>query len=213
MTPSPGISPFTKMVFEATDGKAPAVENIVPDGDVIMVVGAEKQAIRVSSHCLRYASMVFDAMLGPNWSEGQRLSVSNPPKALEEDDAEAMRTIFYVLHHRNDQVSEDLSAESVLDLAIACDKYDLHVALQYAIEKWLPAGSSSMTEAGYGLTAALFFDHPTSFETLSRSMMRSYEASYLELLKKDKIAQFLPFRTICKCCLGVSSLHMQGAGL
>ncbi|OIW22504.1 btb/poz-like protein [Coniochaeta ligniaria NRRL 30616] len=181
-------------------GKSPAIENIVPDGDVIMVLGPEKREMRVSSQSLRYASKVFDIMLGPNWGEGQGLSKINPPKVtLEEDEAESMRTIFYVLHHRNDQVSKEMTAAFVLDLAIASDKYDLGVALWYANTKWLDAAPvHNIVQAGYMLTAAFLFGNADKFEHRSLRMVLYYVESYLELLKDDKISQFLPFKAICK---------------
>ena len=40
--------------------------DIIPNGDIIFVVGPEEMRLRVQSHCLRAASPVFDAMFGPN---------------------------------------------------------------------------------------------------------------------------------------------------
>lgn len=161
----------------------PAIENIVPDADLILVVGTHKREMRVSSQCLRYASKVFNTMLGPHWNEGQRLSKLDPPKViLEEDDADTMLVILYVLHHRNDRVPRELEPAGLVRTAIVTDKYDLAVALQYASEKWLVKPSENMVDVGYGLTAAFLMLH--------------CKESYLDLLKEDVIAQFLPFKAL-----------------
>lgn len=47
---------------------------IVPDGDLILVIGEEKRQIRVDSSTPKFACPVFAAMLGPNFSEGQQLA-------------------------------------------------------------------------------------------------------------------------------------------
>jgi hypothetical protein len=188
------------MTLDASNGKTPALTNIVSDGDVIMVVGPDKHQMRVDSHCLRRASKVFDIMLGPNWSEGQELSQDAPPQVtLEEDDAEALMIVFYILHHRNEQVPEELSAESILKIAIASDKYDFAVALRFASAHWLGhTNGSSMIGIGYLVTAAFLFGMANDFKRESRILMYSFAGSYLQLLKDDKIAQFLPFEAICE---------------
>jgi hypothetical protein len=64
------------------------VTDILPDGDVVLVVGGDNIRLRVYSQCLRSASQVFAAMFGPNWSDGQRLSRESPTEVpLPEDDA------------------------------------------------------------------------------------------------------------------------------
>lgn len=177
----------------------PAIENIVPDGDLILAVGTQKREMRVSSQFLRYASKVFNTMLGPHWSEGQRLSKVDPPKVtLEEDDADAMLAILYVLHHRNDRVPRDLEPAALIRIAIVSDKYDLAVALQYASERWLVARSENMVDAGYGLTAAFLLGNAGQFKELGRWMMLHCKESYLDLFKEDAIAQFLPFKALCE---------------
>ncbi|KAJ9160659.1 hypothetical protein NKR19_g2996 [Coniochaeta hoffmannii] len=84
------------MDSDVSDNEPTAMEVIDSEGDVIMVVGAKKREMLVNSNCLRLASNVFRNMLGPNWSEGQGVSKDDPPRvALEEDDPQAMKTIFY----------------------------------------------------------------------------------------------------------------------
>lgn len=73
---------------------------INPDGDVILICGENE--FQVSSKVLSLASPVFKALLNPNSAEGQ----PTPSKASriqlhdDDDDAESMRFICAVLHHK-----------------------------------------------------------------------------------------------------------------
>ncbi|KAB5531429.1 hypothetical protein GE09DRAFT_1228228 [Coniochaeta sp. 2T2.1] len=186
------------MASQATSSEQPAVNDIDPNGDVVMVVGPDKHEMRVSSNSLQLASKVFRAMLGPNWSEGQGLSKESPPKVtLEEDDAETMRTIFCILHFRNDMVPNELAPEKVLDIAIECDKYDMTSALRYTSAMWLQCSPYlTFSEAGFILTASFLFDNDERFKICSRRLVLYYQQSYLDLLRHDKIGHFLPFKAI-----------------
>ncbi|KAK0619422.1 hypothetical protein B0T14DRAFT_537243 [Immersiella caudata] len=93
---------------ESTTETDPVI-NISPNGNAILVVGPQAVRLRVHSLHLQSASKVFNAMLGPNWSEGQGLSEESPPTILlEEDDPEALRIICCVIHHRNDDLPHTL---------------------------------------------------------------------------------------------------------
>jgi hypothetical protein len=130
------------------NGKLDPVPDISPDGDVVLVVGSRNVRLRIQSQCLRCASKVFGAMFRPHWSEGQGLSKESPREVpLVEDDADALRTICCVLHHRNDDVPQSLTPKEVLQIAIEADKYGLNVALKYARVQWLkPRGSLDTVE-------------------------------------------------------------------
>lgn len=43
---------------------------IVPNGDLLLLAGVEEAPILVSSHCFKTASKPFTAMLQPNFQEG-----------------------------------------------------------------------------------------------------------------------------------------------
>jgi hypothetical protein len=78
------------------NSKPDRVTDIVPDGDVVLIVGEDNVRLRAYSQCLRSASQVFGAMFGPNWNEGQKLSRESPTEVpLPEYDANAMRVICY----------------------------------------------------------------------------------------------------------------------
>jgi hypothetical protein len=109
------------------------VADITPDGDVVLIVGEENLRLRVYSQFLLSASKVFGAMFLPHWSEGQRLCKEALTEILlPEDDADAMRIICYIIHHRNDLVPRHLTTRDILRIAIEVDKYDLKIALEPA---------------------------------------------------------------------------------
>src|SRR5262249_24550771 len=91
------------------NGESDLITDISPDGDVVLVVGPQNVRLRIHSQCLQCASNVFGAMFGPHWSEGQGLSKESPREVpLVEDDADALRIICCVIHHRNDDVPQSL---------------------------------------------------------------------------------------------------------
>ncbi|KAF5500551.1 hypothetical protein CGCS363_v006529 [Colletotrichum siamense] len=114
-----------------------AINNIAPDGDVIMVIGPKGKEFRLHSQILKAASKVFKAMLGPNFAEGQQLvnnrSHSDPVRInLPEDDAYSMGILFELVHYRHDVLS-DADGVTLFDVALAADKYDLIRAVKYPI--------------------------------------------------------------------------------
>lgn len=59
-------------------------------------------------------------------------------------------------------------------------------------------GDVALLDSGYYLTAAFLFGNNAAFKATSRWLIAHYSSSYLELFADDLIAQFLPFKTICK---------------
>lgn len=184
---------------EEHNGKTDPVQDISPDGDVVLVVGPRNVRLRVQSHCLRCASKVFDAMFRPNWIEGQGLSKDTPKEVpLVEDDADALRTICCVIHHRNDDVSQSLTAKEILQIAIEVDKYDLKVALKYASAQWLkPQDNIDRVDRGYLLAAAFLFGGMDTFAAHTLALILYYKGSYLEFLDDEITSQIVPLKTFC----------------
>ncbi|KAF7557871.1 hypothetical protein G7046_g5934 [Stylonectria norvegica] len=108
------------------------------DGDLILVVGEEKAQIRVHSLFLKTASLVFAAMLGPNFSEGKRLRESSGDPVfvdLPDDEPEAFATVCHVLHGSN-KIIEELSIEGMADVAVLVDKYDFVSRFKFPVYWW-----------------------------------------------------------------------------
>jgi hypothetical protein len=155
--------------------------------------------LRVYSQCLRSASKVLGAMLKPNWKEGQTLATkSSTEVTLPEDDAEAMRTICYVIHLRNDLVSKHLTAREVLQIAVVANKYDLSTALEHVSFRWLKSETyGTLLDRGYLLTAAFFLKNNDAFMAHTKAILLSHSESYLVPFKDDIISQVLPLELFC----------------
>ena len=95
---------------------------IDPEGDAILVCGEIK--FQVSSKVLSLASPVFSALFSPRFAEGQ-LPPSQPSRIeLHDDDAESMRFMCAVLHHKS-TCANAVGLEGLERLAVLTDKYDV----------------------------------------------------------------------------------------
>lgn len=178
------------------NGEPDRAVDVSLDGDVILIVGTDKVRLRVYSQCLRSASKIFNAMFGPHWSDGQRLTERSPIEvALPEDDADAMRTICYIVHHRNDLVSQHLTTKKILQIAIEVDKYDFRIALKFASVEWLkPPVNAKREEMGHRLATAFLFENSDAFEAHFMKLLLHYDGSYLDFWDDELTTQVIPFK-------------------
>ncbi|KAK0510935.1 hypothetical protein JMJ35_006487 [Cladonia borealis] len=166
---------------------------IAPTGDVILVVGEEKTELRVHSVCMRTASEVFDAMLGPHFSEGQPSDGLRPMMIpMPDDNATAMATICNVIHHRNDLLPDAPEPGELVEIALAADKYDFALALKYAMFQWLDFKAfDTFSNLGKLLIAAYVFDNSDAFRHATRRLITDFTLSYL-LLVDTKFSEIIP---------------------
>ncbi|KAK5087938.1 hypothetical protein LTR05_002154 [Lithohypha guttulata] len=172
------------------------VTNIVDRGDVILVVGSGEDIVKlkVNSMFLRAASKTFEALLGPNYAEGQALSYDNPPELpLPEDDPSAMTTVCYCLHFKQHLVPENPDANQILEVAKAVDKYALQEALAVLVQAWLtlPTASTQFHDLGNTLRAALIIGNEPAVKKLTTSLILSGEGNYTSLLNEDDSESFV----------------------
>lgn len=184
------------MVTERNDS---ATVDIAPDGDVILVVGAGMKRLEAYSLVLKSASRVFSAMLGPRFSEGQRLDADESTEIyMPEDDAEAMEIMFNVIHGYNNAVHDGLDASQILRVAITTDKFDCKVALAFAIKVWLNcANITDSNQLWQLLRAAYWFGNAKSFQEISLRLILHHRGSYLQLWAQDDIHAEILIR-ICR---------------
>ena len=114
-------------------------------GDLMLLVGPDKEFIRASSKVLSLASPVFARMLGTHFAEGQSLSdksslgnsvVSPTEIALPEDDPEAMILFCDTIHYKR-YATPDIAIPLLAKMASLSDKYDSSLALSSSSEVWL----------------------------------------------------------------------------
>ena len=88
---------------------------------------------------------------------------------------------------------EDLTAKDVLQIAILVDKYDLRVALNFAILEWLkPRSEVDMVETGRLLAAAYVLNSAEAFIAHSKALILEYGKSYMVVMKDKLTSQVLP---------------------
>lgn len=190
------------MSEEVNDG----YHDICPDGDVILVVGADVgestlMHLRVSSSSLKSASKVFNVILGPQWEEGQDLSARAPKKIeLPGDDAEAMRIVCCVINCKNEAIPGKINPTVTDQIAIICDKYGFHISLKYFIpvcfrSNLRPYGKIKL---GRYATAAYILKYDKGFHKVCQELIMRSTGSYQALLQDEFISQCLPDGVICE---------------
>jgi hypothetical protein len=175
-------------------------DNISTDGDTIFVIGPDEARLCVHSCLLQTASKVFRAMFGPFYSEGQRSDLISSKKEipLPEDDADAMRIMCAVIHHRNDLIPGEMSSSDVLRLSVVADKYDCKIALKHATRHWLDHRNVvSLKEQMELMTAAYLLDHAQAFSAITYTMMMEHAGSYLPFAQ-DQVDFGVPWEIFCK---------------
>lgn len=108
------------------------VINIADRGDAILEVDqfGHTRKLKVDTHMLRAASKTFDAMFGPNFSEGQGLDYRTPKQiTLEDDHGEAMEAICKIIHYEDPEIPEEERPFFLHKMALIVDKYGLHKAV------------------------------------------------------------------------------------
>jgi hypothetical protein len=103
-------------------------------------VGQDDVEIETIPEVMANASPVFRSMLRPNRSaEGHCTSHTEPfVILLEEDDASAMKIICDIFHLRSNKIPvEDMTSDTMADIATLVDKYDCAAAIQPWPKLWL----------------------------------------------------------------------------
>ena len=152
------------------------------------------------SVCMRTASKVFDAMLGPHFSEGQPSNGGLPRKvSMPDDNAVAMTTICNVIHHRNDLAPDVPGLGGLDEIALAANKYDCVLALKYAMFQWLDHKELvTFSSLGRLLIAAYVFNNSDAFRRVTRRLITDFSRSYL-LLIDTRFSEIIPSSICCKC--------------
>ncbi|KAF7197401.1 hypothetical protein HII31_01211 [Pseudocercospora fuligena] len=113
--------------------------DIAPQGDLVLIVGATLE-LRVHSFVMRlHAPDFFNALLGPNFAEGQTQGSAAEPKRinLPEDGAKGMKFLCCILHLRNDLMLSPPSGPEFNELAVAAEKYNCIDPIRTYLGNWI----------------------------------------------------------------------------
>ncbi|GIZ37364.1 hypothetical protein CKM354_000081400 [Cercospora kikuchii] len=167
---------------------------LAADGDVILILGATKQRIRVCSLTLSRASAVFAALFGPHFREGQQSRSSRAPVdvALPDDDPDDVAFVCRVLHFRSRYLPPMQPGEwsqRLLGLAIVVEKYGLGEAFidsaRTLMMAWLDMRSDVANIDHYDVAnvaaAAYLFDEPRCFTLATQRLIRNFSIGITSL--------------------------------
>ncbi|KAM0555807.1 hypothetical protein ACHAPJ_006204 [Fusarium lateritium] len=143
--------------------------DIIPDGNVILVVGLEKLRIRISSHLLCTSSPVFDAMLNSSFDEGTRLRESQGEPVdikLPADSGRAMLHALKTLYGADPEMLR-LSPRDIQELAFLADKYDMAPRFALAGAAWMSVGRTGAEHLWQMMTAAYWLRLHEGFHRMS----------------------------------------------
>ncbi|KAF4416248.1 hypothetical protein FACUT_12723 [Fusarium acutatum] len=144
-------------------------ETVIPDGDMVLVVGPERLRIQVSSEFLSLASPVFDAMLNLKFSEGIKLHESNKSPVdikLTEDDGLATAQALKTLHGSYPEMLL-LNPDQIQKVSIMVDKYDMSARFAMAGTVWMDCQPINLEDAWKLMTASYWLDHQVGFRRMS----------------------------------------------
>ena len=182
---------------------AGTVHDTDPAGDVMLLVGPDKELIRASSKVLSLASPVFTKMLGPHFAEGQSLSkqgsldqsaISPTEVTLPDDDPEAMILFCDTIHFKR-HATLDIAFHLLSQMAFLGDKYDSSLALNAESELWL----SNLRGSKKGVSCfvrvlwiSYALGNHRAFSRISRDMIREYSHHELARQKHEMDSTNLP---------------------
>ena len=151
-----------------------------PEGDVILVPASHiTSRFLICAKVLCLASPVFQAMLGRHSHFKEGIALANSPSipvevVLYDDDPKALFIILRILHFQHHLVPRKLEEDTLYQMAILCDKYDM----QPVLGSWFNDRVSQITvEAPDSLTGtrwlsmACAFGHRTLFTKLSKEII------------------------------------------
>lgn len=172
------------MGSEAVEDKI--LHEIYPGGDTLLLCGLRKVKLLVHSIFLTNVSKVFEAMLGPNFREGQPQTNGGPREIpLPEDDPFAMQIICNVAQARS--VPDTMTPTELLAIAYAADKYDVVPILKFASSRWTsstinPLPHEFNVEYTWNtVIAAYVLKDSESFQKSTAEIILQYDQSFRNL--------------------------------
>jgi hypothetical protein len=147
---------------------------IDPEGDVMLELSrpAGKTHLQVSSRVLSLTSPVFAKMFRSQFKESLRSNEATATRPLliplPEEDEEAFTILCNIIHYQMGGVPRTPSPDCLVNLAVACDKWDFTKAITHSAEFWLQEANSSVAkDLNKYLFVAYVLDAPCAFLRIS----------------------------------------------
>ncbi|KAH6682329.1 hypothetical protein F5X68DRAFT_25175 [Plectosphaerella plurivora] len=187
---APSSAKTAKMASASPTATTPTEVHVTSIPDVCLAFSSGHK-IFANVAVLRNASPVFRAMPGPYFQEGQSI-INNPTKvqdiSLPEDNPQAMLTVARLLHHhcRDVELDGQLEAESIFNMAVLADKYDVCHVVKSSFPTFVSLDKITPTDMWYLLSAAHIVGHRDIFKKVSAKLVLEHSKPYMGLLKLKK---------------------------
>ncbi|KAK3061254.1 hypothetical protein LTS18_006680 [Coniosporium uncinatum] len=163
--------------------------------DLILVAvssDSEKTVFNVSAEVVALMSRAWDAMLTGPWKEGSSSEIE-----LLDDDAGAVHIVLLIAHLQTKQLPKQVDFETLINLAIFCDKWDTVHFVRPHTRDWLKQWKPHATDAGNeGLVfVAYTFGDLETFKTVACHLVRTVTVSscgQYPVTKEGKVLDKLP---------------------
>lgn len=186
----------------------------LPNMYIALQTDHERFEYGVSSHLLCRASSVFRVMIGPDsqFREGAQLrsALANGNKKpfvldLIEDDAKAFYVILEVIHYKNKHLRELTDFETLVQVAVLADKYDLCESILFTARAWIEKWHRWTRRPGYeaSILIAFVFRERNMFAAIVEKYLNQGEINATEetpeaslVVNQEPLHQCLPSRVI-----------------
>ncbi|KAF4960632.1 hypothetical protein FGADI_801 [Fusarium gaditjirri] len=196
-----------KVGAEKDHPTTPDFQSFAPDGDVVFVINKDTR-VRVHSVVMKGASLVFAAMLGPNFMEGQALATPNAEAdpfeiALpEEESSICFGWICRALHCQSATVLWNPKCSEIVKVWSIIDKYDMKQSMQLSVMFWSKGIlSKACPLQDLWLMALVCFQNKdsTSFETVTRNLLLAEGSLFTSASETEELVKNnMPGRVLYK---------------
>ncbi|MCJ1383322.1 hypothetical protein MMC17_006435 [Xylographa soralifera] len=136
-----------KMSLSDVQARNVEIAGSSPSGSKRKASNSQEIQVRVSSKHLTLASRVFDSMLKPGFSEGDKLrSQGHAALRLPEDNPAALLILLNLMHGRFKAVPRKVDLSMLTELATLVDKYELLEITEMFQGSWMEVLEKSITE-------------------------------------------------------------------
>lgn len=181
----------------------PSIIQLDPNGDAILSVtvpgdGAttKTKEFLVSTTVLGLESPVFAKMFQSDFSEGVAVKEGKRPAIeLKEDDPNAMDAILRVLHHKSDNLSDDVSPREIALIATHADKYQLQGPLKPWASVWCHErrlGENAPQDYYYLMLLAAWVFRLDSFTSISERAIEDLKPGFTDIPETVELPIQLP---------------------
>lgn len=162
---------------DVNNGNSPV---ILDSGDVRLLVSYSNQSLALlgSSQVLSLASPVWNKTLNPPFpklvsKEGGNNNIQDKQIDFSEDDTEALLLLLRIVHLQFNKIPSRLEFDTILNVAILCDKYDCVGVVKPWLPLWLVNEDTQCDKPGYEewLFIAWVFGREKLFQSLATQLL------------------------------------------